>query len=187
MRSKYAVNLDKNYKNMGWGLTLCVLVLKSMILLASKLPQNPIFITILSDYPHLKNNKTSFGTRTKTIKTEKDGDNIQFTHFEVRIVFQRRDAELFEAYTIVWERLLSIVRSGGHESQPKRFLRQAQDVSHGFWLRLRSQRSSRICFHSEPKGPDIESKCARIRSKFHPIITYSSFEWSALVGLRLEG
>ena len=36
----------------------CVLVLKSMILLASKLPQNPIFITILSDNPHLKNKKT---------------------------------------------------------------------------------------------------------------------------------
>ena len=30
---------------------------ETMILLVSELPQNPIFITILSDYPHLKNNK----------------------------------------------------------------------------------------------------------------------------------
>ena len=33
---------------------------ETMILLVSELPQNPIFITILSDYPHLKNNKKIF-------------------------------------------------------------------------------------------------------------------------------
>ena len=33
---------------------------ETMILLVSELPQNPIFITILSDYPHLENNKKVF-------------------------------------------------------------------------------------------------------------------------------
>ena len=33
---------------------------ENMILFVSELPQNPIFITILSDNPHLKNNKKVF-------------------------------------------------------------------------------------------------------------------------------
>ena len=33
---------------------------ETMILRVSELPQNPIFITILSDFPHLKNNKKGF-------------------------------------------------------------------------------------------------------------------------------
>ena len=33
---------------------------ETMILRVSELLQNPIFITILSDYPHLKNNKKVF-------------------------------------------------------------------------------------------------------------------------------
>jgi hypothetical protein len=69
-------------------------------------------------------------------------------------------------HILLYERGFYPLAVGGRVSQPKRFLRQAQDVSHGFWLRLRSQRSSRVCFHSDPKGTDIESKCARIRSKF---------------------
>ena len=35
---------------------------ETMILFVSELPQNPIFITILSDYPHLKNNKKVFSS-----------------------------------------------------------------------------------------------------------------------------
>ena len=61
--------------------TLCVLVLKSMILLASKLPQNPIFITILSDNPHLKTikrycyagNQTKYKTKSNKIFLTKKG------------------------------------------------------------------------------------------------------------------
>ena len=33
---------------------------ETMILFVSELPQNPIFSTILSDSPHLKNNKKGF-------------------------------------------------------------------------------------------------------------------------------
>ena len=52
--------LNKKTRKNGMRVDAMRLGTETIILLVSELPQNPIFIIILSDNPHLKNNKKVF-------------------------------------------------------------------------------------------------------------------------------